>query len=481
MSRKVLGLDIRPDSLCAVLVKGSLRESRIAASLTVPIATAGDEPGGLPAALEAVAAAMDLQNADCVVSVPASLFSCRNVFVPFGNAKKIRMVLPYELEPHLPYPADEMLVDFTILDGSEDRGETELLTVAVERQRLAPVLAALAAVKIDPERVTLSGFAVAAWIGRNTDPDQTALCLDIDETSGALFVVAGARVRLIRTFPLPDDPAARVRAVRSHIRLTIGALNELPGTPKPPAAIFLTGSGIADMNLGVLAEGQPIELKPADLTRLLGVPHDDDAGAWDPLRMDGALALVLAEIEGLESLNVYRSQFPGRKIISRHRENLVRTGLLAAAVLVLMFVSVLIQSTLLNNRVAELDQQMAAVFREAFPDAKKVADPYQQMQIHLQELKKTAALPGETLVTLRSIDILKSISENIPEEIPVVLDRMVIGPETILISGTTAAFNAVDEIKGHLERVGEFKKVTISSANMDRTGKEVNFQLKVDL
>jgi len=116
MSRKVLGLDIRADSLSAVLVKGSLRESRIAASLTVPI-DAGDDSGGLPAALEAVAAAMDLQNADCVVSVPAALFSCRNVFVPFGNSKKIRMVLPYELEPHLPYPADEMLVDFTILDG----------------------------------------------------------------------------------------------------------------------------------------------------------------------------------------------------------------------------------------------------------------------------------------------------------------------------------------------------------------------------
>jgi hypothetical protein len=96
-------------------------------------------------------------------------------------------------------------------------------------------------------------------------------------------------------------------------------------------------------------------------------------------------------------------------------------------------------------------------------------------------LKKGAALPGEALSTLRSIDILKSISDNIPEQIQVVLDRMVIGPETILISGTTAAFNAVDEIKGHLERIGEFKKVTISSANMDRTGKEVNFQLKVDL
>jgi type II secretion system protein L len=482
MSRKVLGLDIRSDRLCAVLVKGSLRESRIAAALTVPIETAGDESGGgLLAALEAVTAAMDLQNADCVVSVPAALFSCRNVFVPFGNSKKIRMVLPYELEPHLPYPADEMLVDFSILDGSEDRGKTEVLTVAVERQRLAPILAALAAVKIDPERVTLSGFSAAAWIGRNTDPGQTVLCLDIGATSGALFVVAGARVRLIRTFPLPADPAARSRAVRSHIRLTMGALNELSGPRPPPGEIFLTGSGTAGMNLEVLADALPIELKPTDLTRLLGIPHDEDAGAWDPVQMDGALALVLTEIEGLESLNVYRSQFPGRKIIARHRENLVRTGVLTAAVLVLMFASVLIQSTLLGRRVTDLDQQIAAVFRETFPDAKKVADPYQQMQINLQELKKRAALPGEALSTLRSIDILKSISDSIPEQIQVVLDRMVIGPETILISGTTAGFNAVDEIKGHIERIAEFKKVTISSANMDRTGKEVNFQLKVDL
>jgi general secretion pathway protein L len=481
MSRKVLGLDIRSDRLYAVLVKGSLRESRIAASLSVPIVPAGNGTDGLPAALEAVAAAMDLQNADCVVSVPASFFSCRNVFVPFANSKKIRMVLPYELEPHLPYTADEMLIDFTVLDGPEDRGQTEVLTVAVERQRLAPILAALAAVQIDPERVTLSGFAAATWIGRDLEADQIALCLDIGETSGALFVVASAGVRLIRTFPLPADPVARGRSIRNYIRLTLGALNELSAMPQPPAAIFLTGSGIADVNLEALADALPIELKPADLSRLLGIPHDDDASAWEPLRMDGALALVLAEIEGLEGLNVYRSQFPGRKIISRNRENLVRTGILAAAVLVLMFASVLIQSALLNRRVTDLDRQIAAVFRETFPEAKKVADPYQQMQINLKELKKNTALPGEALPALRSIDILKSISESIPEEIPVVFDRMVIGPETILISGTTAAFNAVDEIKGHLEQIGGFKKVTISSANMDRTGKEVNFQLKVDL
>ena len=154
---------------------------------------------------------------------------------------------------------------------------------------------------------------------------------------------------------------------------------------------------------------------------------------------------------------------------------------MAAAVLLLMFASVLIQSHLQQRRIAEFDQQIAAVFSETFPEVKKPADPYQQMQIGLQELKKNAALPGEVLPAAHSIDILKSISDSIPTETAVVLERMVLGPDSILISGTTAAFNAVDEIKGHLERVAGFKKVTISSANTDRSGKEVNFQLKVDL
>jgi Tfp pilus assembly protein PilN len=183
----------------------------------------------------------------------------------------------------------------------------------------------------------------------------------------------------------------------------------------------------------------------------------------------------------VEGLNFHRGQFPGRKIVSRYRAPLIRTGAMAAAVLLLMFASVLIQSHLQQRRIAELDQQIAAVFSETFPEVKKPADPYQQMQIGLQELKKNAALPGEALPAAHSIDILKSISDSIPTETAVVLERMVLGPDSILISGTTAAFNAVDEIKGHLERVAGFKKVTISSANTDRSGKEVNFQLKVDL
>jgi len=483
MSRKILSLDIRSDAINAVLVKSSLRESRIAACLSVPIpGTAPDVADGWRAALETVVEQMNLAGTDCAVSIPAVFFSSRNLQVPFSNTKKIRMVLPFELEPSLPFQADDLTIDFSAREGGADPGVTEVLAVAIEKERLAATLAALAGVGIDPERVTVSGLPIAAWLGRSAASEDAFFCLDVSRTFAALFVIAANRVCLMRSFPLSSDSPARERAIQHHIRTTLGALAEMEGMPPEIGEVVMTGDGLAGIDPEKLAAALPLPVHRVNLRESLNINFEKELeSSWDAARMDGALALALAEIEGVECLNFHRSQFPGKKMVARYREPLTKTGVLAAAVLLLMFASVIIQSYLQQRRLAELDRQIAAVFSETFPDIKKPADPYQQMQIGLQELRKNAALPGEALPAALSIDILKNISDSIPETITVVFERMVLGPESILISGTTGGFNAVDEIKGHLERIAGFKKVTISSANTDRSGKDVNFQLKVDL
>jgi general secretion pathway protein L len=482
MSRKVLGLDIRATSVCAVLVKSSLRVSRIAGCQSVPIpAETEDGRGGLRAALETIAATIDLHGADCAVSIPAVHFSCRNVHIPFANPKKIRMVLPLEIEPSLPFAADDLAFDFSVLGPGSVPGQTEVLAAAVERSRLAGILETLAAMRLDPERITLGGYPAALSVARSSEADGTVLCVDVSDLSGAIYGVAGGRVRLIRSFPLPPSGPGRARTVQHHLRMTVGALAETGELDATPCDAVLTGVGLEGVDLEEFAAALPVAVRPLDLRDELGFYHEgENDPAWRPY-MGGALALAVAEIEGLGGLNFHHGQFPGRKLLSRHRSHIVRTGILAAAVLVLMFASALTQSVLLQRRIDDLDGRMAAVFKETFPEVKRPADPFQQMRIALQELKKGASPSGESLPTVRSIDLLKSVSESIPEEITVVFDRMVIGPDTFLISGTTSAFNSVDEIKGHLERIPKFKKVTISSANTDRSGKEINFQIKVDL
>jgi Tfp pilus assembly protein PilN len=79
------------------------------------------------------------------------------------------------------------------------------------------------------------------------------------------------------------------------------------------------------------------------------------------------------------------------------------------------------------------------------------------------------------------VDLLRDISLRIPESVDVQMTRIVVDPDTLLIKGDTDNFNTVDTIKKGLEASTDINKVTISSANLDRSGKRVQFEMKLEL
>ena len=224
-----------------------------------------------------------------------------------------------------------------------------------------------------------------------------------------------------------------------------------------------------------------IPVKPASLADRLNIPVDNDTQSLVmPAQLDNALALALMEVEGYQSLNFHKGQFAAQKFLSRHKSPLKKTAMLAAAILVLMFFNLALETYTLNKQVRRIETQMAQIFKTTFPEVKTDRYPYQEMQARMQDANKNAVLQAETGPHIRSIDILNNISEKIPETITVNFTRLVIQPENVLISGTTGTFNSVDDIKSRLEQIPYFQKVTISSANIDRSGNEVQFMLKVE-
>jgi hypothetical protein len=81
---------------------------------------------------------------------------------------------------------------------------------------------------------------------------------------------------------------------------------------------------------------------------------------------------------------------------------------------------------------------------------------------------------------MSSIDTLLQISKLLPDSIDVIVNRFVVGDDSVTISGETAGFNIVDDIKSRLEQSNFFREVTIASANMDKAGKKVRFKLKIE-
>ncbi|MGD9174815.1 MAG: hypothetical protein PVF29_11670, partial [Desulfobacterales bacterium] len=180
-------------------------------------------------------------------------------------------------------------------------------------------------------------------------------------------------------------------------------------------------------------------------------------------------------------LNFHKGQFAAQKFFAKHKSALIKSGILAAAVLVLMFFNLMMKTHTLNKGIDAINDQMTQVFKETFPEIKSVKYPFKEMQAKMLETRGNAVLQAETGPHVRRIDIINSISEKIPANITVNLNRLVIQPENVLISGTTDTYESVDTIKSRLESIQQFEKVTISSANLDRTGKEVQFMLKVEL
>jgi Tfp pilus assembly PilM family ATPase len=483
MSRKVLGIDIRKESLAAVLVKTSLRENRIDAHAHIPFPEADEDDNVFGSALNALCEEIDPSGCDCVVSISADHFSYRILRVPFKDSRKIRMVLPFELEPTVPYPVDDLVIDFIDLQSSGQNDQSEIIAVAVPRTELTPYLESLARFKIDPEMVTISGLPAAMCLANQADTGEDRVLLEVGDASSSLFIVNEGRLQLIRSFPTPITSDNRAGMLGAFVQRTLAAYDELSQSEFQPLDMVVTGAGLNGASLdSEVSRVLDIPVNRLNFADRLDIPIDSESTtSWNPALMDNALALTLMAIEGIKGLNFHKGHFAARKLFVKHKKNWIKTGVLAAAVLILAFAGAITETYTLNRKVNRLDQQIRTIYKETFPDVKRIVDPYREMQVNVQEAKKSAVIQSTAGPHIRSIDILNSISQYVPDSIKVDVTRMVISPENVLITGTTDDFKSVEDIKSKLEQVDYFKKVTITSSNLDRSGKEVRFGLKVEL
>ncbi len=483
MSRKVLGIDIRNHTVTAVLLNSSLREHHVDDFIRLPLSGPGDPERSLSAALQSLAEKMDLTGSDAVVSVPANQFIFRNLQIPFSNSKKIRMVLPFELETTLPYAVEDLVIDFCALNGTPEGDHTDLIAAAIEKKKLSTYIDALASIKVDPEKLTLGGLPTALCLASQADPGEDQLFIEIDDSSGTLFVLAGSRLQLIRSFPLPAANPSINALICGQIQQTLAAFLESSELDFKPVEVIAGGIGLDENDITAEMSrilGMPV--KAASIADRLNITVGSNAESpWIPAQMDNALALALTAVEGYGGLNFHMGQFAAQKFLSKHKGPLIKAGILAAAVLVLLVVNLMIETYTLNKHIRHIDSQMTQIFKATFPEAKTINYPYQEMQARIRETKKSGIFEAEAGPHIRSIDILNSISEQIPESITVNLSQLAVQPDHVLISGTTDTYDSVDGIKSRLEQIQHFKKVTISSANIDRSGNEVRFMLKVEL
>jgi len=497
MQGKITGIDITENQITAVQVKTGLKGYQVLACARVPV-----EDGGLNEALESLSGSIDMKSDTYLATIPGESVSFRNVKMPFKDVKKIRQALPFEMESMLPFQAEDLLIDFIMTD-SPARGE--VLAASCKRGFISEYLGTLQRNGFDPDVLEIRCSPLASWLLRQPETPDHILLVEIGEKCNTMVLCLNRRIALIRVFssnnasriqstskdndtsdpegPPLEEVVAYLNLLCATIRDTVHAFASHRDTLPSPEKLFLTGIGaLYPKAKELLSQSLDMPAERIDMNNDKRVRMGADIlKDWSPALMNGALSLALRNTRKEEGFNFRREEFERKKPYFWLRKAVPKVAVFLFLILSFLAADMIIDFYTLKKEYKILSREITSVFKQTLPDVIRIVDPVQQLRVKIKELKQSNVSRPETGTNKKVLDLLKEISRRIPKSLNVHINRMVIDAETVRISGKTDAFNEVDKIKNNLEPSPLFSRVTISSANLDRTGKGVRFEIRIAL
>ncbi|CAN2042839.1 general secretion pathway protein L [Candidatus Magnetomoraceae bacterium gMMP-15] len=477
MPEKILGLDIQEDAVNAVLIKSGLKSNEIIAHAHIPIIKSKDDDGWLTA-VNALKKQIDVSGCISVSSFPVEKVCFRNMQLPFKDKKKINQILPFELEPGLLYPVEDVIIDYHIVKEAE---KTDIIAASVSNDNMQEYWDRIKSFELEPEFVAIEGVSTALYLMKCNFCPENGLFIDTGDKKSTLIIFVSKNIHLIRSFIISSSDKNFISLLCSNIKQSLMMFKELFQPDYELDEVFITGSTCnleqIDQSLAELLDVKISHTNFAEYSQI------DMTGRmkqmWEPHIMDNALSLALVQTNGKKGFNLRKGSFAIEKRWLEYKKEIIITAILIFMIFITGASSLFIDNYYLEKQVEGLGHEIVRIFRQTLPNTIKIVDPVNQMSAEIEQLKQSFMVPGEKEIKIRVIDILNTISSLISKSVDVKFTRLVVTADDIQLSGNTTAFNSVDEIKNSLEKSKHFKNVIIASSKADRSGKGIKFKLRI--
>ncbi len=481
MSSRILGLDIRNRDVFAVVVQSGFKTERIDACFQLPLTGEGEFEDQLSAAITDLVARVNVKDVFCQVALPSDWIIFRNITVPIKGRSKVRQILPYELEPSLAQPVEDLTLDFEMVTTIESGNENHLVVSGVESTRLKTCLDVLKNANIDPDLITAGSCALAGCLPKVIDLSERVALAAVGRGVCDIYLLVSGQVGLARTFRFPLGQETDAVMIGTHLNQTISAFEERFNLEFDPEIVYLNQAIVTSQT------DTPLELKKKfgysvetiDLASATRVSIQPDQGAWQPQRMNNALALCMTRVLNVKTFNFRRGEYGKRLFLAEQRAPLIKIAGLAGVVLFLSVLAVGLDGYFTKKSLQRLNRQVTIVFTSTFPEVRRIVDPLQQMRVKIREEKQKISQMGVSERNVAMIDMLNDISRLIPKSIDVILTGLNFGVDNMILSGHAGQFKMVDDIRAKLEKAGWVDTSIISSANQDKSGQRVDFKIKL--
>jgi general secretion pathway protein L len=474
MGQRILALEISGDH-----VRGALADRTYKSFDLVRVyeqERAADEPDLVAALTRIVAATGPL---DITISaLPGEQVAKRLLTLPFTDRRRLRQVVPFALEEHLPFAVDDAAVAFAAV--GRENGGTLVIAAFARKEILERHLELLARAGIDPKTVTLSTHALAGFLSRvRNGYTGSQLVVEIQESGTSMVLMDQAGMpRAIRTvsqgFDLRTESSktpAAANAILTAVRQTL----LVHGSSDTPAELFLAGPAAASPELRkefIQALEVPVhDLTELNFASLLGKI------AKEPARFAGCLAMLLSEAPAapIELINFRQGTFAFHGS-SGSLHPLRLTGLLAVCAVVLAVLHVTLAIAVGARQLHLLNDEIKMAAAPALGDTDP-ATAKSMLQAKLTESTKRLRLLGGNLGHGSPLDVLLKLSRDIPPSVPIQANTLLVDQTGLKLEGSADSFAAVDQVKRLLERGGDFTGIEVEHAGAGNDTSKVEFRL----
>jgi len=504
MPQTFLGLEIGQTTIkAAVLTRKGLTGGHILAARILNI----EDCGGIEPALKKLAEDKIFCGIPCCLSLAPKEIMFRQVNLPFRDDNRIRKTLAFELEPLIPLPVEDVIIDYLMIphDG--------LFVAALAKNNVRYWIEQVENTLGEVSVIDASPSVLASQITENKKHAGCGMILDIGHLTtnvafyenndiihlrslafgGNMITEAMTRDQSVtkedaETLKISNPPPAGAntiaacRRICSELQNTIEYMKINGVLRNEPARITLTGGGSLfeplRKEMGHTFSA-PVEMLDLVQIRQLGI-EENIRKHFQPQLMNTAVASTLRISAGRKSFNFRQGDFTAQHTGLNLKKQSRWAAIIAGIIVVLMAVNQGLDYGLKTKHLNGIKKQIASAFKKNFPEAASMVDPVQQLKARLEDNKKTfgfyEGLPDTTVV-----ELLKEISALVPPSINMILTGWTYENGIISMKGEAKTIDEITAVKNELSRSKYFKDVTMGTTSLTKDGGKVEFNLRIQV
>lgn len=226
---------------------------------------AGASAAPLAAAIRQAMRRAGIRSRRAVFAIPRRHVIVRTSVFPPAERAQLARVVEMDLADHIPFPVEQVVVDFQALGPSaEQPGMVDVLVVAAQRDLVRQYLELARVLRMTVAALSVDSFALHDLVSlRKEEAPGVQLAMEVGRRSIAVNVSEGRRLRLSRSFPLGGlQLSAAMRddfglsPEEAELRRLTEGLQVLERTPRPPRVAAWVDNVRGEMRRTALSVGQ---------------------------------------------------------------------------------------------------------------------------------------------------------------------------------------------------------------------------------